>query len=78
MPTPILLLHGAWHGAWRWTPVLIRLAGIPRTAVAVDMAGHGLHAPPPRSLYREAVSGACGANHGHHDHWVRLRLLSWT
>lgn len=48
MRPPIVLLHGAWC----WTPVLIRLAAIPRTAVAVDMAGHGLYAPPPRSLYR--------------------------
>jgi len=52
MRTPIVLLHGAWHGAWCWTPVLTHLAGIPRTAVAVDMAGHGLHAPPPRALHR--------------------------
>lgn len=31
--------------------VLDARAGIPRAAVAVDMAGHGLNAPPPRALF---------------------------
>jgi len=52
MPTPILLLHGFWHGAWCWTPVLTHLAAVARVAVAVDMAGHGLNAQRPDSLYR--------------------------
>ena len=33
----IVLVHGAWHGAWCWEPVIARLdaAGLP--AVAVDL-----------------------------------------
>jgi pimeloyl-ACP methyl ester carboxylesterase len=56
MPTPMLLLHGFWHGAWCWTRVLLRLASIPRVAVAVDMAGHGLYARRPDSLYGRPFS----------------------
>jgi pimeloyl-ACP methyl ester carboxylesterase len=45
--TPILLLHGFWHGTWCWSEVLARLAGAGRQALAVDMAGHGLRASRP-------------------------------
>jgi len=62
MRTPILLLHGFWHGAWCWTPVLTHLAAIPRVAIAVDMAGHGLNAPPPDSLYRRPFDTEAFAN----------------
>ncbi|WP_305785601.1 alpha/beta fold hydrolase [Symbioplanes lichenis] len=43
----VVLLHGAWHGAWCWTPITTRLAarGIP--SVAVDLEGHGLLARRP-------------------------------
>jgi len=42
--TPILLLHGLWHGTWCWSEVLARLTAAERRALAVDMAGHGLRA----------------------------------
>jgi pimeloyl-ACP methyl ester carboxylesterase len=42
--TPILLLHGLWHGTWCWSEVLARLTVAGRQALAVDMAGHGLRA----------------------------------
>lgn len=45
--TPVLLLHGYWHGAWCWTEVLARLTGAGVRALAVDMAGHGLRARRP-------------------------------
>ncbi len=45
--TRILLLHGFWHGSWCWSEVIPRLAALDRTAVAVDMAGHGLRARRP-------------------------------
>ncbi|WP_326568915.1 alpha/beta fold hydrolase [Amycolatopsis rhabdoformis] len=50
--TPIVLLHGFYHGAWAWTEVIADLAGRGRTAVAVDMAAHGLHATAPASAGR--------------------------
>lgn len=42
--TPVLLLHGLWHGTWCWSEVLARLTAAGRLALAVDMAGHGLRA----------------------------------
>ena len=47
--TPVLLLHGYWHGAWCWSEVLARLTAAGRQALAVDMAGHGLRARRPAS-----------------------------
>ena len=46
--TPVLLLHGFWHGAWCWSEVLGRLTAAGTRALAVDMAGHGLRAGVPR------------------------------
>ncbi|MER5450366.1 alpha/beta fold hydrolase [Streptomyces sp. NPDC002764] len=48
--TPVLFLHGFWHGSWCWSEVATRVAGTGRTTVAVDMAGHGLRARRPRCL----------------------------
>jgi pimeloyl-ACP methyl ester carboxylesterase len=45
--TPVLLLHGFWHGAWCWSEVLARLTAAGVRALAVDMAGHGLRARRP-------------------------------
>jgi pimeloyl-ACP methyl ester carboxylesterase len=44
---PIVLLHGFWHGSWCWSKVAVELAARGRFSVAVDMAGHGLHARRP-------------------------------
>jgi pimeloyl-ACP methyl ester carboxylesterase len=45
--TPVLLLHGFWHGSWCWTEVLAYLTGAGVRALAIDMAGHGLRAGHP-------------------------------
>jgi pimeloyl-ACP methyl ester carboxylesterase len=50
--TPILFLHGAWHGSWCWAEVLARMTGAGTRALAVDMAGHGLRARRPVALTR--------------------------
>jgi pimeloyl-ACP methyl ester carboxylesterase len=47
--TPVLLLHGYWHGSWCWSEVLAPLAAAGLRALAVDMAGHGLRARRPAS-----------------------------
>jgi pimeloyl-ACP methyl ester carboxylesterase len=47
--TPVLLLHGYWHGAWCWSEVLALLTAAGTRALAVDMAGHGLRARRPAS-----------------------------
>ena len=50
--TPILFLHGSWHGSWRWAEVLARVTGAGARALAVDMAGHGLRARRPAAPAR--------------------------
>lgn len=50
--TPVLFLHGFWHGSWCWTEVLARVTGAGVPARAVDMAGHGLRASRPAALYQ--------------------------
>jgi pimeloyl-ACP methyl ester carboxylesterase len=40
-PSAVLLVHGAWHGAWCWGPVIEALAERDVGAVAVDLPGHG-------------------------------------
>jgi len=50
--TPILFLHGSWHGSWCWAEVLARVTGAGVRALAVDMAGHGLRARRPAALTR--------------------------
>jgi pimeloyl-ACP methyl ester carboxylesterase len=44
---PLLLLHGAWHGAWCWERALPDLAARGFEAHAVSVRGHG--ASPPAS-----------------------------
>jgi pimeloyl-ACP methyl ester carboxylesterase len=51
-PTPLLFLHGFWHGAWCWNLVLPHVAATGRPALAVDMAGHGLRARRPETAYQ--------------------------
>jgi pimeloyl-ACP methyl ester carboxylesterase len=60
--TPVLLLHGFWHGSWCWTEVLAGLTGAGVRALAVDMAGHGLRARRPVALTRRPFdAGALAA-----------------
>jgi pimeloyl-ACP methyl ester carboxylesterase len=50
--TPLVFIHGYWHGCWCWSDVLTNVAAARRIAVAVDMAGHGLDARRPDLLTR--------------------------
>jgi pimeloyl-ACP methyl ester carboxylesterase len=50
--TPVLFLHGAWHGSWCWAEVLAGVTGAGTRALAVDMAGHGLRARHPAAVTR--------------------------
>jgi len=54
MPTTVVLVHGAWHGAWCWSKVvpLLEAAGVP--AIAVDLPGHGDDPGPPGDLHQAA------------------------
>ncbi|MCB9600151.1 MAG: alpha/beta fold hydrolase [Sandaracinus sp.] len=37
----VVLVHGAWMGAWSWDPVVDELQSRGRRVVAVDLPGHG-------------------------------------
>jgi pimeloyl-ACP methyl ester carboxylesterase len=47
--TPLLLLHGAWHGAWCWQPAMDDFAQRGFEVHAVSLRGHGL-SDRPRSF----------------------------
>jgi pimeloyl-ACP methyl ester carboxylesterase len=55
MGATVVLVHGAWHGAWCFEPVLplVRDAGI--DAVAVDLPGHGDDPAPLGDLHGDAA-----------------------
>lgn len=50
----VVLVHGAWHGAWGWAPLQARLddRGIP--SLAIDLPGHGASTAPGTDLYGDA------------------------
>jgi pimeloyl-ACP methyl ester carboxylesterase len=49
-PKPILLVHGAWHGAWCWRPLLGALKSRGRAAYALDMPGAGADRTDPTDV----------------------------
>ena len=61
--TQLLLVHGAWHGAWCWGRVLASLGDVGFETHTVDLASHGddtstlggLH--DDATIIREALSG---------------------
>jgi pimeloyl-ACP methyl ester carboxylesterase len=55
---PIVLVHGAWHGSWCWSGIAAQLAAAGRSAVAVDMQGHGLDAVPLASALARPFDAA--------------------
>jgi hypothetical protein len=54
MTATVVLVHGAWHGAWCFDRVmpLLREANVP--AVAVDLPGHGQDRGPFTDLHGDA------------------------
>ncbi|MGH9135144.1 MAG: alpha/beta fold hydrolase [Ilumatobacteraceae bacterium] len=54
-PRPILLVHGAWHGAWCWATLQAELdrRGLP--SYAVDLPGHGLSTLPLGDMHGDAA-----------------------
>jgi len=61
MSRNVLLIHGAWHGAWCWTDTIeaLQTRGVPATAI--DLPGH---APGSRAgwriSFRHYVDAVCG------------------
>jgi pimeloyl-ACP methyl ester carboxylesterase len=51
----VVLVHGAWHGAWCWDRVVNRLSARGVRAIAVDLPGHGLDRGPLGDLHGDAA-----------------------
>jgi pimeloyl-ACP methyl ester carboxylesterase len=72
----VVLIHGAWHGAWCWDRVVPLLDAEDTPAVAVDLPGHGASTEPLGVLYThvafvrdvlDAIDGPvvlCGHSYG--------------
>ncbi|MGZ4763375.1 MAG: alpha/beta fold hydrolase [Ilumatobacteraceae bacterium] len=52
----IVLVHGAWHGAWCWDLVRERLESAGVHVVAVDLPGHGASREPLADLHGDAAA----------------------
>ncbi len=54
MAATVVLVHGAWHGAWCFDRVvpLVEQAGVP--AIAVELPGHGVDPGPLTDLHGDA------------------------
>src|SRR5262245_6784369 len=52
----IVLVHGAWHGAWCWDDVLPLLDEAGIDATALDLPGHGASTEPFGDLHADADS----------------------
>jgi pimeloyl-ACP methyl ester carboxylesterase len=53
---PILLIHGAWHGAWCWDRLIPALEARGRRASAIDLPSAGEDPTPPESATLEMWS----------------------
>ena len=45
-----ILVHGAWHGAWAWETIVLRLEAAGHRAIAVDLPGNGRDDTPPGAV----------------------------
>jgi pimeloyl-ACP methyl ester carboxylesterase len=52
---PVVLVHGAWHGAWCWEPVVKGLASEGIAALAIDLPGHGADTGSLGDLHADAA-----------------------
>ena len=51
MTATVVLVHGAWHGAWCWSQVVARLDAAGVATLAIDLPGHGDDARPLTDLH---------------------------
>jgi pimeloyl-ACP methyl ester carboxylesterase len=56
MAATVVLVHGAWHGAWCWDQVIgpLEARGVP--VVAIDLPGHGASPEPLGDLATDAAA----------------------
>ena len=51
---PVVLVHGAWHGAWCWAALQAELDRRGVASYAVDLPGHGASTLPAGDMYGDA------------------------
>src|ERR1700722_10996420 len=51
----IVLVHGAWHGAWCWELVVERLRSAGASVIAIDLPGHGDDPGPLGDLHADST-----------------------
>jgi pimeloyl-ACP methyl ester carboxylesterase len=54
MSRSVVLVHGAWHGAWCWALVMEALSAKGIDVVAIDLPGHGSDTGPLGDLHTDA------------------------
>jgi pimeloyl-ACP methyl ester carboxylesterase len=54
-PPIVLLVHGAWHGAWSWATLQSRLDARAIPSLAVDLPGHGSSSAPATDLHGDVA-----------------------
>ena len=52
--TLVILVHGAWHGAWCWAALQNELDALGIASLAVDLPGHGASTLPLGDMYGDA------------------------
>lgn len=62
-PRPLVLVHGAWHGAWCWASLQAELDRRGVASYAVDLPGHGASALPLGGLHDDAAHLAGTLDH---------------
>jgi pimeloyl-ACP methyl ester carboxylesterase len=55
MERTVVLVHGAWHGAWAWDRVIAALTSAGVNAIALDLPGHGDDRGPLGDLESDAA-----------------------
>jgi pimeloyl-ACP methyl ester carboxylesterase len=54
-PPAVVLVHGAWQGAWCWERAITALAAVGIRALAIDLPGHGNDPGPMSDLHGDAA-----------------------
>jgi pimeloyl-ACP methyl ester carboxylesterase len=54
-PAAVILVHGAWHGAWCWERVVDGLTAADVRVIAIDLPGHGADRGPLGDLHTDAA-----------------------
>jgi pimeloyl-ACP methyl ester carboxylesterase len=52
--SPVILVHGAWHGAWCFSDLQCHLDRHGVASYALDLPGHGTSTEPPTDLFGDA------------------------